>query len=188
MDNFSIILPNEKKGTYKILTVLISVINIVGFSYFSTQVAEESSSHTLSSVGIAMCAGPLGLYLFYKKGRPNNFYQIIFSFFLASIFWMLIGFYLIGFLLLSFALTGVFALRKLKVDIDTNFITYPSFPRKKIEWNEVSNLIFKDNILTIDMKNNKLIQHTIDENDNEDLNEKAFNTFVQQQLNNITQS
>jgi hypothetical protein len=188
MDKFSIILPNEKKGTYKILTILISVINIVGFSYFSMQVAEDSSSHTLSSVGVAMCAGPLGLYLFYKKDRPNNLSQIIFSFFLASIFWMLIGFYLMGLLLLSFALTGLLALRNLKVDIDTNFIYYPSFPRKKIEWNEVSNLIFKDNILTIDLKNNKLIQHTIDENENEDLDETTFNTFVQQKLNNIPQS
>lgn len=186
MDKFSIILPNEKKGTYKILTILISIINIVGFSYFSTQVAEDNSSHTFSSVGAAMCAGPLGLYLFNKKGRPNNFYQVIFSFFLASIFWILIGFYLMGFLLLSFALTGVFALRNLKVDIDTNFINYPSFPRKKIEWNEVSNLIFKDNILTIDLKNNKLIQHAIDENENESLDVMAFNAFVQQKLNSIT--
>ena len=57
-----------------------------------------------------------------------------------------------------------------------------------MEWNEVSNLILKDNILTIDFKNNKLIQHTINENENKGLDETAFNTFVQQQLNNITQS
>jgi hypothetical protein len=67
-------------------------------------------------------------------------------------------------------------------------ISYPSFPQKKIEWNEVSNLILKDNILTIDLKNNKLIQHTIKENENKDLDETAFNIFIQQQLNNITQS
>ena len=188
MDKFSIILPNEKKGTYKILTLLISIINIVGFSYFSSHVAEESSVHTLSSIGGSMCAGPIFLYLFYKKGRATNLFQIIFSLFLASIFWMLIGFYLMGFLLLSFALTGLFALRKLKVEIDNHHIAYPSFPRKKIAWNEVSNLILKDNILTIDLKNNKLLQHTIDENENEDLDEQAFNTFVQQQINNHKQS
>ena len=55
-------------------------------------------------------------------------------------------------------------------------------------WNEVSNLILKDNILTIDLKNNKLIQHTINENENKELDETAFNTFVQQQLINITQT
>ncbi len=78
MDKFSIILPNEKKGIYKILTVLISVINIVGFSYFSTQVAGDSNLQTLTSVGAAMCAVPLGLYFLYKKGRPSNLFQIVF--------------------------------------------------------------------------------------------------------------
>ncbi len=188
MDKFSIILPNEKKGTYKILTILISVINIVGFTYLSTCVAEDSSIHNLSSLGGAIIFTPLISYFFYKKGRETNFFHIVFSFFLASIFWMLVGFYLIGFLLLVFSIMGYITMRKLKIDFCVDFISYPSLPRKKMEWNEVSNLILKDNILTIDFKNNKLIQHTINENENKGLDETAFNTFVQQQLNNITQS
>lgn len=188
MDKFSIILPNEKKGTYKILTILISVINIVGFVYVSTRINEESGFHTLSAVGVSMVATPLTLYLFYKKDRETKLIQMVISFFMASIFWMLIGFYLIGFLLFTFALTGMLALRKLNVEFDKRLISYPSFPRKKIEWIDISNLILKDNILTIDLKNNKLIQHTIKENENKDLDETAFNTFVQQQLNKITQS
>jgi hypothetical protein len=188
MDKYSVILPNEKIGTYKILTLIIAVINIVGFVYVETRVNEESSFHILSAAGVSMVATPLTLYLFYKKGRETKLIQMVISFFMASIFWMLIGFYLIGFLLFTFALTGMLALRKLNVEFDKRLISYPSFPRKKIEWNEISNLILKDNILTIDLKNNKLIQHTIKENENKDLDETAFNIFIQQQLNNITQS
>lgn len=188
MDKFCIILPNEKKGTYKILTLLIAVINIVGLAYVSTHVNEDSSFHNWSAAGISSIAAPLIFYIFFKKGRETNIFQMIFGFFLASILWMLIGFYLMGFLLLIFAVAGLLALRKLKVEFDNQLISYPSFPRKKIEWNEVSNLILRDNILTIDLKNNKLIQHTLNENENEGLDETAFNTFVQQQLNNITQS
>jgi hypothetical protein len=188
MDKFTIILPNEKKSTYKILTILISVINIVGFSYLSIRVADDSSVHTLSSIGGAIIFAQLLTYFFFKKGRETKLFQFGISFFMASIFWILIGFYLIGFLLFTFALTGVFALRKLKVELDNNIISYPSFPQKKIVWNEVSNIILKDNILTIDLKNNKLIQHTINENENKDLDETAFNTFVQQQINNIKPS
>jgi len=188
MDKFSIILPNEKKGTYKILTILISVINSVGFFYVSTRVAADSSVHTLSSIGGAIIFTPLISYFFYKKGRETNFIHIIFSFFLASIFWMLVEFYLIGFLLLVFSIMGYITMRKLEIDFNADFISYPSLPRKKMGWNEISNLILKDNILTIDLKNNKLIQHPINENENKGLDEKAFNTFVQQQLNNITQS
>jgi hypothetical protein len=187
MDNFYIILPNEKRGTYKILTLIIALINIVGYVYLSIHVDKESVIHDLLPAAISLCATPLTLYFFYKKGRESSIFQILFSFFLASILWVFTGFYLMGFLLFTFALTGVFALRKLKVAFDNNIISYPSFPHKKLEWNEVSNLILKDNILTIDFKNNKLIQHTINENENKDLDETAFNTFVQKQLNNITQ-
>ena len=188
MDKFSVILPNEKRGTYKILTLIIAVINILGYVYLSIFVDKDSLIHNWLPAAISMCATPLTLYLFYKKGRESNIFQIVFSFYLASILWMFTGFYLMGFLLFTFALAGSIALRKLNVEFDKRLISYPSFPRKKIEWNEVSNLILKDNILTIDLKNNKLLQHAINENENKELDETAFNTFIQQQLNSITQS
>jgi hypothetical protein len=54
------------------------------------------------------------------------------------------------------------------------------FPPKKYQWSLFSNVILKDNILTLDFKNNKLIQAEIE---TKDVNEEAFNTFAKGQVN-----
>ena len=187
MDKFSIILPNDKAGTYKVVTIIMAVINIIGFEYFSfsIHVAEDSQLHMLSTIGASMSLPPLIWFLFFKKGRISNVGYVIISLFTAAIIWMLIGFYLIAFLLSLFAYSGLMSLRKLTIEFSDLYIVYPSFPRKKFYWEDVSNLILKDNILTIDLKNNKLIQCTIMDSDNVALNEETFNTFVQQRIHQI---
>jgi hypothetical protein len=69
--------------------------------------------------------------------------------------------------------------RKLKVSF-ANQIIYPSFPTRIIQWNELNNVILKDGLLTIDFKNNKIIQQLIKHSNA--INEKEFNEFCKQQL------
>src|SRR5690242_4554246 len=64
--------------------------------------------------------------------------------------------YLAGILILLLILYS-FIRKDLKVVINTNGIIYPSFPSKTIDWSFISNLILKDGLLTIDMKNNRII-------------------------------
>lgn len=65
---------------------------------------------------------------------------------------------------------------------DKEEIVFNSFPQKKYLWEDVANAILKDNILTIDLKNNKLIQKEIDAEISE-ADEKDFNEFCKKQLN-----
>jgi hypothetical protein len=62
------------------------------------------------------------------------------------------------------------------VCIGDEHILYPSFPKRKIKWNEVNNIILKDGLLTIDLNNNKIIQQLVDESVNT-INEPEFNNF-----------
>ena len=183
MDNISIILPNEKAGTYKIVTLLIAVINAIALLYFSFRSAENSNMHDLSVIASAVVMPPLLNYIFQKKWLHSKVEFVMISLFTAAVFWMLMGFYLIGFLLFLFAFFGIIALRKLKIDFNEFFISFPSFPRKKINWDEVSNLILKDNVITIDLKNNTLIQYALNKSENKDLDEDLFNAYFQQQMN-----
>ena len=68
------------------------------------------------------------------------------------------------------------------VTINEGQITYPSFPKRKIQWNELNNIILKDGLFTIDFKNDNLIQQMIEDRAGS-INEKEFNEFCQQQLN-----
>ncbi len=55
---------------------------------------------------------------------------------------------------------------------------------RKIRWEELSNVIIKDQLLTIDFKNNKLIQiETDDEEDDEyEVDDDEFNTYCRNRL------
>ena len=185
MDNFSIVLPNEKYRMYKIIAILISIINIFGFAFCTAKTSEENSSHLLFIIGFSMVSSPLVSSLVFKKSGQFNLANILVSLMLASIFWVIAGFYFAGCLQFISAISGLFAVRRMKIDFKYDYIFYPSIPSKKIKWNEIANLVLKDNILTIDLKNNKLIQYRIKESENDGLNEDSFNTFVQQR---ITQS
>jgi hypothetical protein len=74
------------------------------------------------------------------------------------------------------------SLQKPIVSINERQVIYPSFPKKIIDWQDLSNLIIKDGLLTIDFKNNKIIQQQIADISST-IDEKEFNDFCRQQLN-----
>jgi hypothetical protein len=60
------------------------------------------------------------------------------------------------------------------------------FP-KKYDWSALSNVIIKDDLLTIDFKNNKVLQHyTDDEEDDEyEVESDEFNEYCQGRLREV---
>jgi hypothetical protein len=52
-----------------------------------------------------------------------------------------------------------------------------------ISWNDLSNVVKKDDVLTIDFKNNKLLQTEILNPEN--INEDEFNRFCKEQLSQV---
>jgi len=68
-----------------------------------------------------------------------------------------------------------------EIGFDETGITFNSFPAKKYQWHEVSNVILKDDIITIDLYNNKIIQREIDSDTDEDM-QKEFNEYCRSHL------
>ena len=53
------------------------------------------------------------------------------------------------------------------------------FASPAYQWHQFSNVVLKDNLLTLDFKNNKLLQVAVDEGKSP-VDEKAFNEFCRQ--------
>ena len=51
-------------------------------------------------------------------------------------------------------------------------------------WSDTNNVMLKDNVLTIDLKNNKLIQAVIEEGSAGEIDEEEFNEFCRRQMAN----
>jgi hypothetical protein len=66
--------------------------------------------------------------------------------------------------------------------MDNTGITLPTtFARKVIGWNELNNVILRDDLLTIDFKNNRILQLEVLDDPGKDARE-ALNGFFQSRL------
>jgi hypothetical protein len=63
-----------------------------------------------------------------------------------------------------------------EIGFDEEGITFNSFPKKFISWEKISNVVLKDDLLTIDYKSNKLFQRDIDPGTAPSV-ENEFNSF-----------
>lgn len=63
-------------------------------------------------------------------------------------------------------------------------IMIKGFFKKRINWEELNQVIIKDDIITIDFKNNKLIQSETDDEEDDDyeVGDDEFNTFCRNRI------
>ena len=87
-------------------------------------------------------------------------------------------------ILLLAGLTEGFFLHKTEIGFTAQELVIAKLWKERIPWKELNNVIIKDDMLTIDFKNNRLIQlPTDDEEDDEyEVDDDEFNTFCQEQL------
>lgn len=69
-----------------------------------------------------------------------------------------------------------------EIGFSENEISINTFPRKVLKWDEINNALIKDGLITIDMKNNKLLQKEIEGYVTVDI-EKEFNDFCKRCIN-----
>jgi hypothetical protein len=68
-----------------------------------------------------------------------------------------------------------------EVAFDASEMVINSFPKKRYDWSDLTNVVLKDGILTIDFKNNKLVQKEIQSGSNA-RDEQEFNEFCRNML------
>ncbi len=182
--NFSLTLINTKQKQYLMLGWWIIALNGL-VSLFAAYAAYPDKQRSLIVLGlltpllIVLINGRWGT----KKKGPSQ--QIRFFLIFMTSAWWANGFYLPGSVLLLLLLLFTISLRPLQVRFCEQGIEYPSFPKKLIGWNNVTQAIVKDDLLTIDLRSNKLIQQPIEKSsfiDDRELQE--FNGYCQQKIKN----
>jgi hypothetical protein len=180
MEKFLLILKNAKLKSYNLIRWLLLFLNIIAL-YIVSFSKPGSYGDRFGITGILQLAI---LFLFVKRtekfGVVERRWTLLGINAVIIFFWLRWNLYLPAIATILFEVIYLYAIRKFEVHVERGSILYPSFPRRRILWNELQNIILKDGILTIDFRNNKLIQQDLDE-DNA-VNEKEFNEFCQQQL------
>lgn len=177
MKRFDLILKNENLKSYQFSGWLIITFNFITFLWLGISNIDKG----LCAFSIAFISLFLLMTWFTKKINKKKTLTV-----LAIITVLICLKYNLWWLaILNMILIFIYPLiqKELRVMFDENQIDYPSFPVKKISWTEVDNVILKDGLLTIDLKNNKILQSEILETKNGfSIDENDFNQFCKEQI------
>ena len=179
---FEIILKNEKIRSYRTIALIVLLLNLATFIlllFYDVYRYEAASAILLVGIYIFM-----RLY-FIKKYQQGNYLDQVLLFVLAGCWFGLQNYFMVA-TLVGIGVLYHLALQKLQIVFTTQKIMKLSFPQKEYLWNNFNNVILKDNILTLDFKNNHLIQAEVEAPKN--IDEKQFNLFAKSQLNQQTTS
>ncbi len=177
MKQFDLVLKNEKERSYRTITLFLFVLNFISILYLT-----YLTNFTRWGSLIIACATLLVVFSTYYFKNKNQTKTFIGAFFLFSLAWINSDYWIVSILNVLFMLLNTAVLQTPIVNINEEEVIYPSFPKRKFSWKDLNNLILKDGLLTIDFKNNKLIQQSVAETSST-INEKEFNEFCKQQLN-----
>jgi hypothetical protein len=176
MKKYEIVLQNKKIKIYSTISWLIIVLNFIAFIYAGISGLTKNVWYPLAGAGILVIA-----FIFqalFQKNKNNKF-DLLFG--LIIITWLFMQLYWPAIInLVLYSLYSITA-RRFMVIVSEEGIIYPSFPKKTFEWIELNNMILKDDLLTIDFKNNKLIQQ-LTEGGIDPVDEKEFNDFCSRQI------
>ena len=182
MKKFELELKNERQSLYKRITLIILFINFIFFIYGATIATnpDQKKWFVFGAVLIFITA----LYTWNRTRRSpvrildaysGNYIAVVFAWVILKNYWLAAAHLILMILFIK-------ANRGKIIQFMPSHIYMQGWPEKTIQWNSVSNIILKDGILTIDYKNNKLMQANVVENWSKD-EEQSFNQFCYDQIN-----
>ena len=175
MLRFSILLKNEKLRTYTTVSWLIIALNVVAFAYVAFSGRSRIANLPYFAAGILVI---IFLARFISDREAFESDSISLSYSIVIICWIVLQFYWVAVIIILLFIFQDISRRQLAVLFYDDRIVYPSFPKRAIEWKELNNVVLKDGILTIDLKNNKVYQNEI----TSPASEIDFNEFCETQL------
>ncbi|HEX5153493.1 MAG TPA: hypothetical protein VFW07_18715 [Parafilimonas sp.] len=117
--------------------------------------------------------------------RNKNEYVVTFKWALyaAAFLWLLYPLH-VPFISVFFIIAALLE-RQIKfpqeIGFNTDGVTFNTFPFKNYSWQQVKNAMLKDNLLTLDFTNNKILQKETESDVSSEI-EKEFNEFCKQQI------
>lgn len=162
---------------------ILLLLFLFSFFYYVLRTGFAGGQYWLAAIPLLICGG--WVYGYVKKADPNFVVYYRLELMIAALGWFFIPLFAYShFLGYAYALMAV-AERYIKFPDEIGFtrekVVRNTFPSKTYQWFEIDNVLIRDNLFTLDLRNNKIIQKTLDEAITPEL-EKEFNEYCRQQL------
>lgn len=176
MAQFELTLKNDKVGSYRWIALINLLLNAAVFALLSFYEAYRAIA--ITSIAALALYTLLRWYVSEKQSARHFFDEFVF--FIPAMCWFGMNNYLFMILLILMGFLFRFSMQPIRFVFTPQKVIKTNFPKKEFEWNAFSNVILKDNIVTLDLKNNKLIQAEIEKP--QELKEDQFNAFVKARM------
>jgi hypothetical protein len=199
---YVVILKKTNERTTDILSVLLCLFSALAFAFNGLHSIQTTSFHgnpgngssttapTLSwlslAVAIILLAGLItNLTLARVKNRQVRYRYMLL---LAAIGWIgLTPLPWLGLIFMALTFLEYQTKRPLEIGFDLDRIVINSLITRRFAWTDFNNVILKDGLLTLDFKNNRLLQREVaDDEDEDDADEEEFNMFCRERLAAVT--
>lgn len=179
MPQYNIDLPGTKAKAYNRISLIILVVNMLAFGllFFKPGTLPGYIAAVAMLFLIAFC-----LFTFAGKNLKLQNDFTITCIGLAAIAWVIIGDYMLAGLMAVVAVVSYYTLQKPVISFTEDGISYPSFPKRFYTWPQVKNCMIKEDVLTLDLKNNQLMQFTMPLETLSNIDTENFNIFCQSKL------
>jgi hypothetical protein len=175
---YVVILKRGRESAIQTISIILCTISV--FSFVFQQVRSGEINIFLAIAAIILSVG-IFLQTLSVKNKKN--YSLRIWLWLAGIFWLgmagwkflSIPFFLLGFLEAQ-------ARHPLEIGFTSDKVVINSLFKRIYPWSAFNNIMLKDGLLTLDFKNNKLIQKEAEEDDDPDAEEDEFNDYCRSHL------
>jgi|GEM_PF-1133285 len=181
MQSFEFTLKNEKLKSYNKITLFLQLIylSLVTFYIFKSP---QSTPIIFPLIVIIIIAGNLIMDHFLKSTFRNRpLIQLVSDIVAAIAFIIIFKNYWFAFLIIAIIILRSLASKKFKIIFSAEEIKLDFLSKRNIKWQQLNNAILKDGLLTVDFKDDHLIQAEITE-ESLAVDEQAFNQFCSNQL------
>ncbi|GEM_PF-5887113 len=179
---YEINLPDQRTRFYPLVTFFMLLINTFMFGYLLSRASDDVKGYSLIKIGFILGLVSLVFFTVQRYRKILLSYKPEIAFIIMALTWFFLGAFWQGLLMLLVAVMGLISSRKQVLLISQEGIQLPGLRTKKIAWADVSNIVIKDAILTIDLKDNRLFQLLLDVNDRSRIKEDEFNAFCRSKL------
>ena len=171
---YIIVLKNESSRYVNVFGFLLTVGSAV---MFAREMIFRDRIILPYLAGIIFIAGLLiwNAFLYYRTDREIYYSKALL---IAGLVWTKMPYF--EWLVIVFAFLALLeyqAKRPVEIGFAENHIVLNRLFKKKISWSEIDNVVLRDGWLTIDFKNNRLLQKEIDTGDSE-ASDEEFNQWI----------
>jgi hypothetical protein len=178
--DYVVTLKRENARRTDLVSFLLLIFSFLAFCYVQIR---NGFSGFLSIASLIILAGLLLNINISRKKKEMSFRNWLFA---AALFWLGMPYFQWMFIpFVLFALLEAQAKYPLEIGFYAGGIVLNTLFKKKISWSSLQSVILKDGLLTLDFRDNTIIQKEVADDDEPDADEHEFNEYCRSKLVNL---